>query len=102
LGRSSDALSPVKDVELSYDGGKARIPLVPFSDQWTYDVNTDLILDCAYAVVVHILELAGNTNVVEIPVTHLGLIVNHGPPRIKLTPELFIWQSDSLPNMTDH
>ena len=107
-GSSSDALSGIKAVELSYDGGKTWIPLVLSSNQWSYDFDTTVIPNGTYNVVVRTFDLAGNTDVAAIPGAHISLNISNGeivsndsPPHIKLTTEWFIWESGSLSIQAD-
>ena len=100
-GSSSDNLSGVEKVELSMDGGQTLIPLVVSSDDiWNYDFNTLGVPDGTYTIQVRTTDVAGNTDIVQTLGENTGakvtVVVNNGPPHIKLTPEWFIWDKGSL------
>jgi hypothetical protein len=105
-GTSTDALSGIAAVELSYDGGKTWVPVVPSADgKWTYDFDTTKVPDGIYTIVVRTVDMAGNTVVGDgnsDSGAHITVIINNAPPHIKLTPEWFIWDSGELVIKTDY
>jgi len=103
-GSSTDALSGIATVELSYDGGKTWIAVVPSSDGiWTYDFDTTKVPDGIYTIIVRTMDVAGNTVVsTDNSGAHITLIINNTPPHIKLTPEWFIWDSGELVIKTEY
>jgi hypothetical protein len=105
-GTSTDALSGIATVELSYDGGKTWVPVIPSTDgKWTYDFDTTNVPDGIYTIVVRTVDLAGNTVVGDgnsDSGAQITVIINNTPPHIKLTPEWFIWDSGELMIKTDY
>jgi major membrane immunogen (membrane-anchored lipoprotein) len=105
-GTSTDALSGIATVELSYDGGKTWIAVVPSTDgKWTYDFDTTRVQDGIYTIVVRTVDMAGNTVVRDgnsDSGAHITVIINNAPPHIKLTPEWFIWDSGELVIKTEY
>ena len=105
-GTSTDALSGIATVELSYDGGKTWVPVVLSTDgKWTYDFDTTKVPDGIYTIVVRTVDVAGNTVVGggnSNSGAHITVIINNTPPHIKLTPEWFIWESGELVIKTDY
>jgi Big-like domain-containing protein len=105
-GTSTDALSGIATVELSYYGGKTWVPMVPSTDgKWTYDFDTTKVPDGIYTIVVRTVDMAGNTVVGDgnsNSGAHITVIINNAPPHIKLTPEWFIWDSGELVIKTDY
>jgi len=105
-GNSTDALSGIATVELSYNGGKTWIPLTPATEgTWTYDFDTTKVPDGIYTIVVRTVDMAGNTVVGDgnsDSGAHITVIINNTPPHIKLTPEWFIWDSGELVIKTDY
>jgi hypothetical protein len=105
-GTSTDSLSGIATVELSYDGGKTWIPVTPSTEgKWTYDVDTTKVPDGVYTIVVRTVDLAGNTVVGDgnsDSGAHITVIINNTPPHIKLTPEWFIWDNGELVIKTDY
>ena len=105
-GTSTDALSGIATVELSYDGGKTWVPVVLSTDgKWTYDFDTTKVPDGIYTIVVRTVDIAGNTVVGDgnsDSGAHITVIINNAPPHIKLTPEWFIWDSGELVIKTDY
>jgi hypothetical protein len=105
-GTSTDTLSGIATVELSYDGGKTWIPVVLSTDgKWTYDFDTTKVPDGIYTIVVRTVDTAGNTVVGDGNFdsgAHITVIINNAPPHIKLTPEWFIWDSGELVIKTDY
>ena len=100
-GLSSDELSGVERVELSIDDGRTWTPLVVSSDNtWNYNFNTLEVPDGTYSIQVRTTDVAGNTEVVQTSGEKIGaevtVVVNNGPPHIKLTPEWFIWDKGLL------
>jgi hypothetical protein len=105
-GTSTDALSGIATVELSYDGGKTWV-LVDFiaDGTWTYDFDTTKVPDGIYTIVVRTVDIAGNTVVgddISGSGAQLTVIINNTPPHIKLTSEWFIWDSGELVIKTDY
>jgi hypothetical protein len=105
-GTSTDALSGIATVELSYDGGKSWVPVVPSTDdKWTYDFDTTKVPDGIYTIVVRTVDMAGNTVVGDgnsDSGAQITVIINNAPPHIKLTPEWFVWDSGELVIKTDY
>jgi hypothetical protein len=105
-GTSTDALSGIATVELSYDGGKTWLPVVPSTDgKWTYDFDTTKVPDGIYTIVIRTVDMTGNTVVGDgnsDSGAHITVIINNTPPHIKLTPEWFIWESGELVIRTDY
>jgi hypothetical protein len=100
-GSSSDTNSGVLAADISLDG-KNWLPLVLSSDDtWSYDWDTLSLSDGIYPVLVRTTDVAGNEELVASG-AHVTLLVNNAPPRIKLTPEWFIWQSGSLLIKTEY
>jgi hypothetical protein len=100
-GFSSDDLSGVEKVELSMDGGRTWTPLVvSFDNTWNYNFNTLDVPDGTYSIQVRTTDVAGNKEVVRTSGEDTGaevtVVVNNGPPHIKLTPEWFIWDQGLL------
>jgi hypothetical protein len=100
-GSSSDEVSGVEKVDLSIDGGHTWTPLVVASDDtWGYNFNTLGVSDGTYLILVRTTDVAGNTEVVQTSGKNTGaevtVVVNNGPPHIKLTPEWFIWDKGLL------
>jgi hypothetical protein len=106
MGTSTDALSGIASVELSYDGGKTWVPVVLSADgKWTYDFDTTKVPDGIYTIVVRTVDMAGNIVVGDgnsDSGAQVTVIINNAPPHIKLTPEWFIWDSGELVIKTDY
>jgi hypothetical protein len=100
-GSSSDDLSGVEKVELSRDGGVTWTTLDVSSDHiWNYNFNTLNVPDGPYLIEARTTDVAGNVEVVQTSGENRGakvtVVVNNGPPHIKLSPEWFIWDKGLL------
>lgn len=105
-GASTDALSGIAAVELSYDGSKVWVPLILSPDgKWAYGFDTTKVPDGIYTIVVRTVDVAGNTVVGDgnsDSGAHITVTVNNAPPHIKLTPEWFIWDGGELVINSDY
>jgi hypothetical protein len=103
-GTTSDTLSGIASVELSYDGGKTWVlSILSTNGKWTYDFDTAKVPDGIYTIIVRTMDVAGNTVVsTDDSGAHITVIINNAPPHIKLTPEWFIWESGELLIKTEY
>ncbi len=92
-GVSADTLSGVSMAEISLDG-KNWLPLeISSGDTWSYALDTLILPDGIYPIVVRTTDNAGNTELIELG-ARVNLLVNNTPPHIKFNSgvaDLAVW-----------